>query len=449
MTTAGDTIAAIATPPGYGGVGIVRISGPAAAAMAREITARELSPRQATYCVFTAADGSAIDEGIALYFQAPASFTGEDVIELQGHGGPVVMDLLLARVLALGARVARAGEFSERAFLNDRLDLAQAEAIADLIESGSERAARAAMSSLRGEFSGRVHALVEQLTALRTWVEAALDFPDEEIDFLSGGEVEARLQALEAAFVAVFGNARQGQLLRDGLTVVIAGPPNAGKSSLMNRLAGRETAIVTEVPGTTRDVLRQQILIDGMPLHVVDTAGLRHSSDRVEQEGIRRARAELEQADHALLVVEDATADAHLPELLAQLPAGLAVTVLRNKIDLSGAPPGLTQTARGAGLRLSVTTGEGLEALRAHLREVAGLAPDTQGAFSARRRHLDALRRAHDHLQRGAEQLRRQQAGELMAEELRQAQMALGEITGEFSNEDLLGRIFSSFCIGK
>ena len=449
MTTAGDTIAAIATPPGYGGVGIVRISGPAAAAMAREITARELSPRQATYCVFTAADGSAIDEGIALYFQAPASFTGEDVIELQGHGGPVVMDLLLARVLALGARVARAGEFSERAFLNDRLDLAQAEAIADLIESGSERAARAAMSSLRGEFSGRVHALVEQLTALRTWVEAALDFPDEEIDFLSGGEVEARLQALEAAFVAVFGNARQGQLLRDGLTVVIAGPPNAGKSSLMNRLAGRETAIVTEVPGTTRDVLRQQILIDGMPLHVVDTAGLRHSSDRVEQEGIRRARAELEQADHALLVVEDATADAHLPELLAQLPAGLAVTVLRNKIDLSGAPPGLTQTARGAELRLSVTTGEGLETLRAHLREVAGLAPDTQGAFSARRRHLDALRRAHDHLQRGAEQLRRQQAGELMAEELRQAQMALGEITGEFSNEDLLGRIFSSFCIGK
>lgn len=449
MTTAGDTIAAIATPPGYGGVGIVRISGPAAAAMAREITARELSPRQATYCVFTAADGSAIDEGIALYFQAPASFTGEDVIELQGHGGPVVMDLLLARVLALGARVARAGEFSERAFLNDRLDLAQAEAIADLIESGSERAARAAMSSLRGEFSGRVHALVEQLTALRTWVEAALDFPDEEIDFLSGGEVEARLQTLEAAFEAVFGNARQGQLLRDGLTVVIAGPPNAGKSSLMNRLAGRETAIVTEVPGTTRDVLRQQILIDGMPLHVVDTAGLRHSSDRVEQEGIRRARAELEQADHALLVVEDATADAHLPELLAQLPAGLAVTVLRNKIDLSGAPPGQTQTARGAELRLSVTTGEGLEALRAHLREVAGLAPDTQGAFSARRRHLDALRRAHDHLQRGAEQLRRQQAGELMAEELRQAQMALGEITGEFSNEDLLGRIFSSFCIGK
>ena len=449
MTTAGDTIAAIATPPGYGGVGIVRISGPAAAAMAREITARELSPRQATYCVFTAADGSAIDEGIALYFQAPASFTGEDVIELQGHGGPVVMDLLLARVLALGARVARAGEFSERAFLNDRLDLAQAEAIADLIESGSERAARAAMSSLRGEFSGRVHALVEQLTALRTWVEAALDFPDEEIDFLSGGEVEARLQTLEAAFEAVFGNARQGQLLRDGLTVVIAGPPNAGKSSLMNRLAGRETAIVTEVPGTTRDVLRQQILIDGMPLHVVDTAGLRHSSDRVEQEGIRRARAELEQADHALLVVEDATADAHLPELLAQLPAGLAVTVLRNKIDLSGAPPGQTQTARGAELRLSVTTGEGLEALRAHLREVAGLAPDTQGAFSARRRHLDALRRAHDHLQRGANQLRRQQAGELMAEELRQAQAALGEITGEFSNEDLLGRIFSSFCIGK
>ena len=449
MTVAGDTIAAIATPPGYGGVGIVRLSGPSAPGIAREITGRELRPRHATYCTFSAADSSAIDEGVALYFQAPASFTGEDVIELQGHGGPVVMDLLLARVLALGARAARPGEFSERAFLNDRLDLAQAEAIADLIESGSERAARAAMGSLRGEFSQRVRALVAQLIELRTYVEAALDFPDEEIDFLSGGEVETRLQALEAAFDDIAGSARQGQLLRDGLTVVIAGPPNAGKSSLMNRLAGQETAIVTEVPGTTRDVLRQQILIDGMPLHVVDTAGLRHSDDRVEQEGIRRARAELAQADHALLVVEDASAEQSLPALYAQLPEGLAITVLRNKIDLSGTAPGLTQTPRGVELRLSVTTGEGLEALRAHLREVAGLAPDTDGAFSARRRHLDALRRAYEHLLRGADQLRRQQAGELMAEELGQAQAALGEITGEFSSEDLLGRIFSSFCIGK
>ncbi len=449
MTAAGDTIAAIATPPGFGGVGIVRLSGPGAVTIATHITGRELPPRQAVYSPFQAANGSVIDEGIALYFRGPHSFTGEDVVELQGHGGPVVMDMLLGRALVLGARAARPGEFSERAFLNDRLDLAQAEAIADLIESGSERAARAAMSSLRGEFSRRVHALVEQLIELRTYIEAALDFPDEEIDFLATPEVESRLQVLEQAFDEIAGSARQGQLLRDGLSVVIAGPPNAGKSSLMNRLAGQETAIVTDVPGTTRDVLREQILIDGMPLHVVDTAGLRQSPDRVEQEGIRRALGEIERADHVLLVVEDAGADDSLPALREQLPAGLSVTVLRNKIDLSEVPSGIEQTSEGAVLRLSATTGDGLDTLRAHLREVAGLTADSEGAFSARRRHLDALRRAHAHLQQGARQLRVRQAGELMAEELRQAQEALGEITGEFSNEDLLGRIFSSFCIGK
>ncbi len=449
MTAAGDTIAAIATPPGFGGVGIVRLSGPGAVTIATHITGRELPPRQAVYSPFQAANGSVIDEGIALYFRGPHSFTGEDVVELQGHGGPVVMDMLLGRALVLGARAARPGEFSERAFLNDRLDLAQAEAIADLIESGSERAARAAMSSLRGEFSRRVHALVEQLIELRTYIEAALDFPDEEIDFLATPEVESRLQVLEQAFDEIAGSARQGQLLRDGLSVVIAGPPNAGKSSLMNRLAGQETAIVTDVPGTTRDVLREQILIDGMPLHVVDTAGLRQSPDRVEQEGIRRALGEIERADHVLLVVEDAGADDSLPALREQLPAGLSVTVLRNKIDLSEVPSGIEQTSEGAVLRLSATTGDGLDTLRAHLREVAGLTADSEGAFSARRRHLDALRRAHAHLQQGARQLRVRQAGELMAEELRQAQEALGEITGGFSNEDLLGRIFSSFCIGK
>ncbi len=443
-----DTIAAIATPPGHGGIGIVRVSGPAVPAIARAVLGRQPAPRHAELCRFIDATGATLDEGIGLYFPAPASFTGEHVLELQGHGGPVVMDLLLARVLELGARVARPGEFSEQAFLNDRLDLAQAEAIADLIQSGSEQGARAALQSLRGEFSQRVHQLTTQLTELRVYVEAAMDFPDEEIDFLSSDEVQRRLGDIETAYAQLAADAQQGQRLRDGMTVVIAGPPNAGKSSLLNRLAGYEAAIVTEIPGTTRDVLREQILIDGMPLHVIDTAGLRASPDRVEREGIRRAHDEMGRADRILLVVEDAEAAELEPQLRPQLPDNLPVSVIHNKIDLSGREPGAAELEGNWHVFLSATTGSGLDALREHLKSCVGYAP-AAGAFSARRRHLDALARSRAHVSTGRQQLEAHRAGELLAEELRQAQDALGEITGEVTSDDLLGHIFSSFCIGK
>ncbi len=390
-----------------------------------------------------------IDEGIALYFPAPRSFTGEDVLELQGHGGPVVMDLLLERVLNAGARLARPGEFSERAFLNGKLDLARAEAIADLIESDTAEAARLACRSLQGEFSRRIQDLVDRLIRLRTYVEAAIDFPEEEVDFLSDENVSTDLHDILDKIGLLLETARVGRLLRDGMQLVIAGPPNAGKSSLLNMLAGRDSAIVTELPGTTRDLLRESIQIDGMPLHIIDTAGLRESTDLIEREGIRRARDEIGRADRILWVFDDSVDPQHAAFERGRLPAGIPVTLVRNKIDLTGTSPGLSETTQGVEIALAAKTGAGLPALRRHLKESMGFHGQEQGEFIARRRHLDALARACDHLLRGQRQLREQTAGELLAEDLRLAQHALSEITGQFTSEDLLGEIFSSFCIGK
>ncbi|MBK9131994.1 MAG: tRNA uridine-5-carboxymethylaminomethyl(34) synthesis GTPase MnmE [Gammaproteobacteria bacterium] len=447
-----DTIAAIATPAGRGGVGVVRVSGPRAAGIAAAVLGRVPEPRRAEYRVFRTEEGEALDTGLALFFPRPHSFTGEDVLELHGHGGPVVLDRLLRRLLALGARHARPGEFSERAFLNDKIDLAQAEAIADLIDSASEQAARAATRSLSGEFSARVHALVEELTALRVYIEAAIDFPEEEIDFLADAELRRRFLALRHGLDAVIGAARQGCLLREGIRVVIAGRPNAGKSSLLNRLAQRETAIVSEIPGTTRDVLREYIAIDGLPLHVIDTAGLRDSEDPVERIGIHRAWSEIEAADRILLVSDSACSDADEDlALLKDRPALRArLTLVHNKIDLSGRPPALDTRDDGrVEVWLSATTGAGIELLRAHLKACMGYQAAGEGVFSARRRHLDALARADRNLSEALRQIEEARAGELAAEELRQAQQALGEITGAVTSDELLGHIFSSFCIGK
>lgn len=440
-----DTIAAIATPPGPGGVGIVRLSGPAAPAIAGQIVRNLPAPREARFARFRDADGTALDEGIVLYFAAPHSFTGEDVIELQGHGGPVVMDLLLHRCLACGARLAQPGEFSQRAFLNGRIDLTQAEAIADLIEAGSAGAARLAARSLEGRFADRVRALVEGLTALRVYVEAAIDFSDEEIDFLADGQVAERLQALAAQLAQLERSAHTGQMLRDGLTLVITGRPNAGKSSLLNALADSDTAIVTEIPGTTRDLLRERIQIDGLPIHLIDTAGLRDGADRVEQEGIRRATEALRKADGILLVFDDRLEEHQGLLDGLELPPEIPIIRVRNKIDLTGRPPAIQVSGREVEVSLSARTGEGVPLLRQSLRRHAGLQQGEQGEFLARRRHLDALRRGGDHIAQAASQA----APELIAEELRLAQQALGEITGEVSSDDLLGRIFSSFCIGK
>lgn len=445
-----DTIAAIATPPGPGGIGIVRLSGTAVPDITRQLLGTLPPVRRAVLRDFTAADGTLIDTGLVLYFAAAASFTGEPVLELHAHGGPVVLDLLLARLLELGARAARPGEFSERAFLNDRLDLVQAEAIADLIESGTAQAARAAARSMQGEFSRRVQALVAELTQLRMYVEAAIDFPEEEIDFLSDRGLQQRLQQLRASFRDLHARVHQGRLLRDGLTLVIAGRPNAGKSSLLNALSGRDSAIVTAIPGTTRDLLHEQIQLDGMPLHLVDTAGLHDSTDPVEQAGMQRARDALAQADRVLLVIDDqagfTAADA---AILAALPAGVAHTRIHNKLDLSGRPPGPFGTDDVPALAVSLHTGAGLADLQTHLRQVAGYNVSGTGEFSARRRHLDALARARAHVREGIRQLELQHAGELLAEELRAAQQDLGEITGEVTSDDLLGEIFSRFCIGK
>ncbi len=449
-STDSDTIAAIATPPGRGGVGIVRISGSAAPEIARQLLGMLPTPRHAQLHTFADAWGDRIDHGLALYFPAPYSFTGEHVVELQGHGGPVVMDLLLARVLQLGARAARPGEFSQRAFLNDKLDLVQAEAIADLIDASTAQAARAAMRSLQGEFSQRVHALVESLVRLRMYVEAAIDFPEEEVDFLSDGEIQNQLRTLENQFTELSASAQQGRLLREGMTVVITGQPNAGKSSLLNALAGHEAAIVTPIAGTTRDVLREHIQIDGMPLHIIDTAGLRESADAVEQEGMKRAWRAIESADRLLLVIDDTrgfTSDEQ--RILDRLPQQLPRTLVHNKIDISGHPPSTVADAAGEHLYLSALQDTGIDTLRAHLKHCMGYTGEIEHGFTARRRHLDALARAWDHVQQGKEQLEHDRAGELLAEELHEAQQALNEITGEFSSDDLLGRIFSSFCIGK
>lgn len=450
-----DTIVAQATPPGRGGVGIVRISGRAASLIAQAILGKLPKPRYADYLPFRDTDGSTLDQGIALWFPGPNSFTGEDVLELQGHGGPVILDLLIKRILALpDVRIARPGEFSERAFLNDKLDLAQAEAIADLIDASSEQAARSAVNSLQGAFSSRIHQLVEALTNLRIFVEAAIDFPDEEIDFLSDGKIEAQLNAVIDDLNAVRTEARQGSLLREGMKVVIAGRPNAGKSSLLNALAGREAAIVTAIAGTTRDVLREHIHLDGMPLHIIDTAGLREASDEVERIGIERAWHEIEQADTVLFMVDGTTTDATepaaiWPEFMARLPAALPIVVVRNKADITGEAMGKTEVNGHSLIRLSARTGEGIDLLRDHLKQSMGFTQNMEGGFLARRRHLQALEQAAQHLLQGKEQLLGAWAGELLAEELRLSQQCLSEITGEFSSDDLLGRIFSSFCIGK
>lgn len=439
-----DTIFAIATPPGVGGVGVIRVSGPASAGIAKALLGAVPEPRYARLSRFLGADGRAIDSGIALYFPGPASFTGEDVLELQGHGGAVVQQLLSQRLGELGARAARPGEFSERAFLNDKLDLAQAEAIADLVTSGTTAAARAAQRSLEGAFSEQVNALLAQLTSLRVFVEAALDFPDEEIDFLADSDVGKRLEETGNSVRELLDEAQQGRLLRDGIMIAIVGRPNAGKSSLLNALAGTDAAIVTDIPGTTRDVLRETISIDGLPVHIADTAGIRDSGDVIEVEGVRRARAALEKADLALLVL-DVTAPADGSGEIGALPEGLAVIRVWNKTDLAPPPRAPADNA----VAISAKTGAGLDQLRAMIRAGAGCEPGQSGSFSARTRHLDALRRTLQHLEIGEGHLRSGAAPELLAEELRLAQNALGEITGVFLPDDLLGSIFASFCIGK
>lgn len=434
-----DTIVAIATPPGRGGVGVVRVSGPLCTKVAHSMLGQVPTPRQVRYVRFKDSQGEMLDQGLALYFQGPASFTGEDVLELHGHGGPVVMDMLLNEVVALGARPAEPGEFSQRAFLNDKLDLSQAEAIADLIDSGSQRAVKAAGRSLMGEFSKRVERLVVLLTELRVHVEAAIDFPEEEIDFLSDAQLATRLTNTFQAFDELKAAAQQGVLLKEGMTLVIAGPPNAGKSSLLNRLAGHDAAIVTDIPGTTRDVLKQHIHLDGMPLHVVDTAGLRESTDVVEQEGIRRAQAAMEEADRVLWVV-----DCREPVEPASLEN---TTVVLNKSDLVD-PDGVQKPEHPDTLLISAKTGAGITDLKAHLKAIMGYESESSGLISARRRHLVAMDAAYQHLERGKQQLNLG-AGELMAEELRLAQDELGKITGAITSDELLGKIFSSFCIGK
>lgn len=448
-------IAAIATAPGRGAVGIVRVSGKSVQSVIDAVCGRALKPREATYLAFRDKDGSAIDQGLAIHFPAPNSFTGEDVLELQAHGGPVVLQLLLARCLDAGAgialRVAEPGEFTQRAFLNGKLDLAQAEAIADLIDASTEAAARSATRSLAGEFSREIHALKEALINLRMLVEATLDFPEEEIDFLQKADAQGQLDRLQQNLARVLDRARQGALLREGLHVVIAGQPNAGKSSLLNALAGAELAIVTPIPGTTRDVVRQTIQIEGVPLHVVDTAGLREGADQVEQIGIERAWGQIEKAD-AVLFLHDLTraadpsyraADAEIARALKdKLGGDVPVVDVWNKADVA--------PAASAGLALSAKTGAGVDALRSELLAIAGWHAAPEGVFIARERHLHALRRVDAHLmEAGAHLARQAQALDLLAEELRLAQNALSEITGEFSADDLLGVIFSRFCIGK
>jgi tRNA modification GTPase len=449
-----DTIVAIASAPGRGAVGVIRVSGPNVPQIAESIVGNLPVPRIAQVAHFLGGDGAPLDRGLALYFPAPASYTGEHVLELQGHGGVLVLDSLLQRLLELGCRMARPGEFSERAFLNGKIDIAQAEAIADLIDAGSAAAARAAVRSMQGEFSAHVNDLQAQITELRTLVEAAIDFPDEELDFVPGSELGRRVAKIFMSFDAITAAARQGALLREGLNVVIAGKPNAGKSSLLNKLVGNEIAIVTDQPGTTRDVLRQQVHLDGLPLNLIDTAGLRTATDVVEAEGVRRALAEVGRADRVLYMLDAATplresSASALAAELDELPKGVPVTLIFNKIDMSGAQASVDESRDPPQVFLSARTGAGLDLLRAHLKSCAGYRSGDSGALSARRRHLDALDRARSCVVQAAQTLAGTRAFELFAEELRRAQLALGEITGEFSSDDLLGEIFSSFCIGK
>ncbi len=445
---ANDVIAAVATPPGRGGVGVVRVSGPGLQPMLQQLVSKGVPPRRAAVAKFRDARGDVIDEGLALFFPAPASYTGEDVIELHGHGGPVVMQLLLRRCLELGARLAAPGEFTRRAFLNDKLDLAQAESVADLIDAATETAARCAVRSLEGEFSRAIGELVQQLTELRMFVEATLDFPEEDVEFIEAADARGKLATIAAQHGRIMAAAREGSLLREGIHAVIIGQPNVGKSSLLNRLAGAELAIVTDVPGTTRDPIRQAIQIGGVPLHVIDTAGLRESTDPVESIGIARAWDAIAGADLALHVI-----DASRPEtagaddaIVARLPGRLPRLRVLNKIDLVGRTPGRSDGGGATEIALSAKTGEGLDALRTALLEAVGWTGHGEGAYMARERHLDALRAAAGHLERAAEVMAQL---DLFAEELRLARNALASITGEFTPDDLLGEIFARFCIGK
>ena len=444
-----DTIVAAATPPGVGGVAIVRLSGPAAEAIAARMAGKLPPPRQATLAEFQDSTGQPLDQGIVLYFPAPNSFTGESVVELHGHGGPLLVSAIVEAAVELGARHARPGEFSKRAFLNDKLDLAQAEAIADLIGSSTHQAARAALRSLSGAFSKAVDGLQTELIALRMHAEAALDFPEEEIDFLSDEALGKKIASTAIAFDDLLRGATVGRILRDGFQLVIVGRPNAGKSSLLNALSGQEAAIVTELAGTTRDILREQINIDGLAVELVDTAGLRDDPSRIEAEGIRRALDAIRKAD-AILWIRDATAsgDETIGELEPTIDAAVPVIIVHNKTDLTGVAAGRSATSPPV-VRLSARTGEGIDLLRTEIRRLAGYKDLGEGAFTARSRHLKAIETAKSHFERGRQALRSGRAGEIFAEELRLAQQALGEITGNFSSDDLLGRIFSEFCIGK
>lgn len=467
------TIAAQATAPGRGGVGIIRVSGPEATTVAQSILGKVPDIRKAEYLPFFDANNTILDQGIALYFKAPNSFTGEDVIEFQGHGGPIILDMLLKAILALpNVMMAKPGEFSEQAFLNDKLDLTQAEAIADLINSSSEQAARSALNSLQGDFSKLVNSMVESIIHLRMYVEAAIDFPEEEIDFLADKKIVTDLKAIISQIESVRKQAQQGCIIREGMRVVIAGRPNAGKSSLLNALSGKESAIVTDIAGTTRDVMIEQIHIDGMPLHIIDTAGLRDSEDKVEQIGIERAWQEIKKADRVLLMVDASENHSVLedeqdikdyyPDFFEKLPNNIGLTLVRNKADLNQAlVNNISQNHIGLAeftdseqtkhtvVTLSAKTGAGVDSLKEHLKSIMGYQGSTEGGFMARRRHLTALDNTHQHLITGLDQLESYVAGEILAEELRICQLELDQITGEFTSDDLLSKIFSSFCIGK
>lgn len=449
-----DTIVAEATPRGRGGVGVVRISGTKTTAIAEKLLGHLPIVREAEHLLFLDKNSEGIDRGIALFFKAPHSFTGEDVLELQGHGGPVIMDLLVQAAVDAGARLAEPGEFSLRAYLNNKIDLCQAEAIADLINATSKEAAKSALRSLQGVFSEAIQILVEKLIKLRMHVEAAIDFPEEEIDFLQDERIHMTLKTLKAELEIIQQKAFQGSLMSDGARVVIIGRPNAGKSSLLNALSGLDAAIVTDIPGTTRDILREQIVIDGLLVQLVDTAGLRINADVVEKEGITRALKEVTLADHIVLVVDGTTTTETHPHLLfsewlTALPQNVSTTVLVNKIDKLNLEPRITQKTDHTVIYLSAKTGEGLSLFKAHLKKSVGFERLSEGNFIARRRHLEALSEAMQHLVSGEKQLQAFKAGELLAEELRLAQVALDRITGKFSSDDLLGKIFSEFCIGK
>lgn len=459
-----DTICAIATPPGRGGVGVVRVSGPLAKSIANTLLHFDPNPRHAHYSSIYDSSSDLIDQGIVIFFPGPNSFTGEDILELQGHGGSFVLDRLLKETVLCGARLARPGEFSERAFINDKMDLTQAEAIADLIESSSEEAARSAMRTLQGEFSSLINILCTSITELRVYIEASIDFSEEEIDFLTEGKTTETLQGIIEQTDAILAQAKQGTILREGMSVVIAGKPNAGKSSLLNALAGRDAAIVTDIAGTTRDTLIEQINIDGMPVHITDTAGLRHSEDLVEREGIKRAIKAIASADRILLLV-DAAKDAVTLETLTAFLTEIGLetlleerqldrlSIIYNKIDILSEAPSIVHLNDGkhsiVNIKLSAKSQDGLDLLRAHLKDCMGYSPSGEGGFIARRRHLDAMLRAKSHLVDAQNQLLGSREGELVAEDLKHAHRCLGEITGEFTTDDLLGKIFSSFCVGK